>query len=150
MEGYDIFEDEEYVLWLKSYHPKAIPRDLDDKGMNDDQSEQGQQDSELNRDDRSDEELDHSQQQDYPDAMYTFDPPSSLPIINDMTNSPHIPVRASTNATQSSPVTSESPTLPSITESPLAHSTPTTVAGASTEPTQSNSSPATSEFTPLT
>lgn len=85
LEGYDIFEDEEYVLWLKSYHPEAIPRDLTEKVMNDDKSEQGQEDSELNREDHSDEEFDHSQQQDYPDAMYTFDPPSSHPIVNDTT-----------------------------------------------------------------
>ena len=124
---------------LRAITPKPF---LDDKVMNDDESEWGQEDSELNREDRSDEELDQSQQQDYPDAMYTFDPPSSHPIVNDMTNSPHIPVRASTNATQPSPVTSESPTQPSVTDSPLAHSNPTTVAGASTEPTQSDSSPA--------
>ena len=36
-EGYDIFEDEEYVLWLKSYHPEAVPGNLD--GTNDDNDE---------------------------------------------------------------------------------------------------------------
>lgn len=35
-EGYDIFEDEEYILWLKSYHPEAIPSNLDSKVANDD------------------------------------------------------------------------------------------------------------------
>ena len=79
-EGYDIFEDEEYILWLKSYHPEAIPSNLDSKVANDDydEAEQWQQNIEFIDVDEQDETLQH----DHFCGMYFFDLPSCHSIVN--------------------------------------------------------------------
>jgi len=81
-EGYDIFEDEEYILWLKNYHPEAIPSDLDSKVANDDddEAEQWQQNIEFVDIDEQDKTLQH----DHFCGMYFFDLPSCHSIVNEV------------------------------------------------------------------
>lgn len=70
------------LLWLKSYHPEAIPSDLDSKVANDDddEAEQWQQNIEFVDSDEQDETLQH----DHFCGMYFFDLPSCHSIVNEV------------------------------------------------------------------